>query len=266
MDARTRLVDLVPRGNRAYTCLLAGGFAIVAVLEILYAIMPLLSPHTTDGRVAAFDLDAEGSLAVWVSSVTLLAAAVVSLLIYVVRIDAAGRRRRLWLWAAACWTIMSIDECSSLHEAFKELMSHATGERIYHDGTIWWVGAYFSVLSVTGLLLLWEMRSCREASVAFLSVAACYATAVLAELGVILPKNRAGVSLEEGCEMLGNFCLLTAMALFVRRAAEPYRQTEPVIMQSTFERESRRETDAVLNSRIDFAVLQARNEREVSER
>src|SRR5438132_7902006 len=61
MNARTPLVDLVPRGNGFYMRLFAGGAAIVALLEVGYAVMPLLASRTTDGRVAALDLDAEGS-------------------------------------------------------------------------------------------------------------------------------------------------------------------------------------------------------------
>ena len=54
-----------------YLLILIVGAGIIAALERLYHIMPLLVPLTTDGRVAAFDLDGEGSLAVWFSSMTL---------------------------------------------------------------------------------------------------------------------------------------------------------------------------------------------------
>src|SRR5436190_9124318 len=102
MNARTPLVDLVPRGNAFYVRLFAGGAAIVALLEVLYAVMPLLASRTTDGRVAAVDLDAEGSLAVWVLSFTLLVAAAVALVVGVLQPVAARSYRRLWLWAAVC--------------------------------------------------------------------------------------------------------------------------------------------------------------------
>lgn len=236
MNGRTQIVDLVPRANRFYVGLLLAGAVIVAVLEALYAIMPLLAPHTTDGRVATFDLDSEGSLAVWVSSFTLLAAAGCCLLIYVLQAD-TKRGRGLWLWAALCWTVMSIDECSSVHEAFKEMMSHLTGERLVHDGTLWWVLAYFCVLSTTGIALLRAMRRSPAALAALFSVAGFYAVAVTAELGWVLPKDKSGVMLEEGCEMLGNFCLLTSMALFARHSAELVRrrdERESYIVASRF--------------------------------
>src|SRR5438128_1634752 len=149
VQCRNTLVDLVPRRHRFYAGLFFAGVVVVAILEGLYAIMPRLASHTTDGRVAAFDLETEGSLAVWVSSTTLLAAAVVTLLIATL-LRSNGRRSGLWFWAAGCWLTLSIDESASLHEAFKELMSHAAGTRIVHDGTIWWVAAYFVVLATTG--------------------------------------------------------------------------------------------------------------------
>lgn len=236
MNGRTQLAELPPRGSLFYVGLFLGGVLIVAVLEACYALMPLLNPHTTDGRVATFDLDSEGSLAVFFSSFTLLAAAGVCGFIYVLR-SGTNHGRGIWLWAACCWAMMSIDECSSLHEAFKELMSHATGTRIWHDGTLWWVLAYFLVLSTTGLRLLWEMRRCWSACAMFLLVAAFYSIAVSAELSWLTAKDSTGVMLEEGCEMLGNFALLTAMALFARHAAEKSDADAPIVLAVRFAEE-----------------------------
>lgn len=219
MNAQTPLVAWVPRDNRFFVRLLLGGVAVVALLEGLYAVMPRLASRTTDGRVAALDLDGEGSLAVWVSSFTLVAAAAAALIVHVLQKDGPQGRRKLWLWAAACWTAMSLDECASLHEAFKELMSHATGARLIHDGTIWWVGAYFLVLSITGLRLLWEMRRSPAACLSLVSVAVCYGIAVGCEMRLLTAKDQLGVMVEEGAEMLGNFCLLTAMLLYARHLA-----------------------------------------------
>lgn len=233
MNGRTQLAELPPRGSLFYAGLFLGGVLVVLMLEACYAIMPLLNPHTTDGRVATFDLDSEGSLAVFFSSFTLLAAAGICGLIYVLR-SGTNQARGLWLWAACCWTMMSIDECSSLHEAFKELMSHATGTRIWHDGTLWWVLAYFLVLSTTGLRLLWEMRSCWSACGMFLLVASFYFVAVLSELSWLTAKDFTGVMVEEGCEMLGNFALLTAMALFARHTAVKSDTDAPVVIAVRF--------------------------------
>jgi hypothetical protein len=241
MDGRTTLAELVPQRNRAYVALVLGGVVVVALLELAYAAMPWLVPHTTDGRVAALDLDSEGSLCVWFSSFTLLAAAMVCMFVDVVvngaRKSTGRPRTHLWRWAACCWTTMSIDECSSLHEAFKEMMAHLTGERIWHDGTLWWVLAYGLVLSISGCRLLWEMRRCRPAATAFVGVACFYAVAVLAELSWLMAKDVYGVMVEEGCEMLGNLSLLTAMSLYARHVTASFRHARsspPTIRQARF--------------------------------
>lgn len=220
MDAQPRLIDIVPRKIGALVLWFLAGIAVVAGLQALYAWMPDLAERTTDGRIEAFDLDGEGSLAVWFSSATLAAAAVMAGMVYFVRrqrVDDYHGRYRLWLWAAACWLVMSLDETASLHEGFKELMSHLTGWRLFGDGSIWWVLAYGAVLGTIGVRLLLETRD-NKAAVTLLSLAAvAYCVAVLAQLGWILPESGArGVMLEEGCEMLGNLLLLLAMTVHAR--------------------------------------------------
>lgn len=223
MPIPERLTDLPPRSNAAFAALMLTGLLAVGCLEGLYAWMPRLASLTTDGRVAALDLEGEGSLAVWFSTGTMEVAAAVALLIYALRRQTPGAgRSRVWLCAAAVWLVMSVDECASLHEAFKELMSHATGNRILGDGTIWWAGAYAIVLSTLGLCLLQAMWPCRSAIAALFSTAAFYAVAVAAEMALILPRKDASeVMLEEGCEMIGNLSLLLSMGLYARHAARP---------------------------------------------
>jgi len=43
--------------------------------------------------------------------------------------------------------------------------------------------------------------------------------------------------LEEGCEMLGNLSLLTALALFARHAADEHRKSEPLVRAVRFKAE-----------------------------
>ena len=221
MDRQLRLIDLVPRRHSAYAAVLVAGVGIIGVLEAAYHWMPALAPMTTDGRVAAFDLEGEGSLAVWFSCATLEAAALVAVAAWAVRRHTPGEKSpRVLLVAAGCWLVMSIDECGSLHEAFKELMSRGTGHRLHGDGTVWWVIAYGIVLSAVGCRLVWELRRSPDAVAALCAAGGIYAVAVLAELAWISPhKGESEVMLEEGCEMLGNLCLLLSMGLYARHAA-----------------------------------------------
>ena len=222
MDEQLRLTDLVPRRLITFGLIMLAGFAIIGGLEALYSWMPQLAANTTDSSIAAFDLDAEGSLATWYSSLLLLLAACAAVLVYMVRrhkMDDYQGNYRVWLWAAMCWVLMSIDESSSLHEGFKEMMAYATGSRVIEgsDGSIWWVVPYFFLLGAVGSRLLADMRECKLSTAAFLTTAVCYAVAVVTQLGWIMPESGArGVMLEEGLEMTGNLMLLTAMALHAR--------------------------------------------------
>ncbi|MFH1267227.1 MAG: hypothetical protein ABIK89_15975 [Planctomycetota bacterium] len=220
MDEQPRLTDLVPLRLGRFFLVLVVGLAVVAGLEGLYAWMPRLASATTDGRVAAFDLDGEGSLAVWFSSMTLARAGLVAILVFTIRrhrTDDYPGRYRVWLWAASCWFLLSIDETSSLHEGFKEMMVLVTGTRVFGDGSIWWAAVYFFLLGAVGTRLLVDMRECRLSTATFLGTAVCYAAAVATQLGWILPESGArGVMVEEGAEMVGNLMLLLTMGLYAR--------------------------------------------------
>ena len=222
MNEQLRLTDLVPRRRRSFVLLMCGGLTAIAALEALHKSMPALASMTTDGHVAAFDLEGEGSLAVWFSCATLELAALAALAGWAIRRRTPGAEpAHALLAAAACWLVMSIDECASIHEAFKELMSKGTGHRLHGDGTVWWVIAYGLVLSTIGLSLLRQMRRSPSSIVALFAAAGFYALAVLAELAWLIPnKGEVEVMLEEGCEMAGNLCLLLSMACYARFAAE----------------------------------------------
>ncbi len=221
MDQQLRLIDLAPRRRGAYALLFLAGLASVGVLEACYKWSSVLVPMTTDGRVAAFDLEGEGSLAVWFSCATLELATLTGLAAWAIRRRTPGvRAPHILLPAAACWLVMSIDECGSLHEAFKELMSRGTGHRLHGDGTIWWVMAYGVVLSAIGCRLVWELRKSPAAAIALFATGGFYAVAVLAEMALVIPnKGEAEIMLEEGCEMVGNLCLLLSMGFYARFAA-----------------------------------------------
>ncbi len=220
LDQQPRLIDLIPTRWWIVAALFLLGLGVIAGLEVLYCWMPRFSQITSDGRIAAFDLDGEGSLAVWVSSMMLALAAAVAVIVFMVRRHRSDDYQgyyRIWLWAAACWLVMSVDETASLHEGFKELMAHASGTRLAGDGSLWWVIPYFFVLAAVGLRLLADMRDYLPAAVTFLLTAFSYATAVAFQLGWLMPESGArGVMFEEGAELLGDLLLLTSMLLYAR--------------------------------------------------
>jgi len=220
LNEQLRLTDLIPRRIGVFVLLFAAGVLMVAGLLALYGWSARLAPMTTDGSVAALDLDGEGSLAVWFSSTVLLLAAFGSVLVYTVRRykkDDYQGHYRVWLWAALCWGLLSIDETASLHEGFAAMMTHLTGTTLFGDGSAWWMIAYFFLLGGVGTRLALDMRECRTSLLAFLSVGLCYLLAVVAQLGWIWETETArAIMLEEGAEMIGNLFLLLAMGLHAR--------------------------------------------------
>ena len=206
-DQQPRITDLVPRRKLVIAAWLTLAVSCIAGLEWLYAWMPSIAAQTTDGRIAAFDLDGEGSLAAYFSSIVLFLAGWTAILIFTLRrhrLDDYRARYRIWLWAALAWFTMSMDESGSLHEGFKEFMSYTTGSRLYGDGSLWWVLAYGATLGVIGLRLLWDMRSYRPSTTAISLSAVCFLVAVIVQLELVMPQRGAqAVMVEEGCEMAG---------------------------------------------------------------
>jgi len=222
MQDSRRIVELIPQRASTIALLFLTGLTVIAGLEALYAWMPELASLTTDGRIAAFDLDGEGSLPATYSTLLLTLAGLASLVVYSVRkrrADDYHARYRLWLWAACCWFVMALDESSSLHEGFKELMTRATGERVYGDGSIWWVGAYGLLLGGLGLRILIDARRSVGSTMSLLSAAACYVMAVVLQVELLMPERGAqAVMVEEGLEMAGSLFLVLAMVLQARYA------------------------------------------------
>jgi hypothetical protein len=219
-EHQPRIVDLIPQRKLVLLAVFALGLLVIVGLGWLYCLMPRLSPWTHDGKVAAFDLDAEGSLGTWFSSFLLTVSAGVACIVYSLRrhrVDDYRGAYRIWIWAALVWFLMAIDEAGSLHEGFKELMALVIGLRLSGDGSLWWVLAYGLVLAVVGTGLLLEMRECRSSSAALLAAGGSYALAVAVQLEWLMPHSGArGILVEECAEMVGDLLVLMAMMLHAR--------------------------------------------------
>ncbi len=213
------LDSLVPVGSKPY--LLAGlvGLVAIAVLDGLYLLGLRLAELTTDGSVAALNLDAEGSIACWLSVVLLLLAGQAALLLASLSRSAGypAARVRAWLCVAAllCW--MSLDEGASIHEGFKELMARLCGTRIIGDGSIYWVVPYAAALGLAGLFMFKVLRSDRPALACLLGWAVAQLLAVAAQLELILAGRwPLQIIVEEDAELAGYMLLLATLALYAR--------------------------------------------------
>ena len=215
---------LVPRNNVTYCCALLAVLCTIVALDSLYVAASALAPWTTDGMVAALDLDAEGSIAAWVSIVLLFLCGLGSLVVRTVRQTMADCRAWegvCWLAVSLLWFTMSLDEGASLHEGFKELMVLATGTRVAGDGSIYWVVPYFLVLSTAGCFLLWAIRHCRSAVVSLVLAGGCYGLAAAVQLELLFEGRwPTQIWVEESAEMLADLLLLMTLALYARSLVE----------------------------------------------
>lgn len=218
-DYQPRVTDLVPQRYGVLALLFMAGLAAVAGLEAAHYWLPQLSRMTGGSRLIALDLASDAALANWFSSTTLALAAAAAMLIYSVRRhrkDDYHGRYRVWLWAAALWALMSIDEGASLHEGLSELAAHYSGDA-RAGGVLGWAVIYGLLFAGVGTRLFLEMRSCHLSSTSLLAAVGCFIAAIVAKTRLV-PQLNGGYALmvEEGCEMLGDVFLLFAMAAHAR--------------------------------------------------
>ncbi len=224
LDQQPALLDLAPRRLIGWALIFLAGAMLIAAIEALSVWMPrltaVLGHRPPVGPIAAFDLGGKGSLAAWFSSLLLLAASLVAVLVYSVRrhqVDDYRGRYRVWLWAALCWFLMASDAAASLHEGFRDLVTLLTGTALLGDGSIWWVIGYALLLGAIGVRLLLDMWPCRLSTAALLAAGGTYAAAVPLRLGWLSvedPVRR--VMVLQGAVMGGHLLLLLAMGLHLR--------------------------------------------------
>jgi hypothetical protein len=220
IDEQPRLTDYVPRRLVAFALLLILGAGAVAGLTALHVYAHQSARWASGAHLAAFDLAVRGSVGTWFSSMLLAAAALTSLVVYSVRrfkADDCRGHYRVWLWAAVCWLLMSVDTTAGLHHAFAAAMVSLTGARLLGDGSIWWVVGYGFLLGGVGTRLLVDMRSCRLSAAGLLLALGCYAAAVAALFGCVeLPAGIDPTMAIPATVLAGNLLVLLAVGLHAR--------------------------------------------------
>jgi hypothetical protein len=220
MDHPLRVTDLIPRRLTRFGLLLALGLAVIAGLELLHAWIPTLARYTGGRGLTAFDLRGSGSLAAWVSSSMLSLAGLTATLVYNVRRfrnDDYGGRYRIWLWAAMCCFLASVDVTANFHDAIRETMSRMSGTRVVGDGTVWWLAAWLFLLGGVGLRLVVDMCECRLSTTVFAGGILAYAFSLALRFGLPLSVTSAvRVMIEQGANLVGGLLILLAVGLHAR--------------------------------------------------
>jgi hypothetical protein len=112
-------------------------------------------PHHTLTRLIA--LDAEGGLAAWYQSVTLLSCGVLCGLVAAARHRARVDYVRHWAWLAAIFAYLAMDEASALHEQTIEPLRDAlhTSDFLYYA---WIVPALAGLVALALIYLRWFLQ------------------------------------------------------------------------------------------------------------
>ena len=117
-DHQPRLTELVPTRYRTLAVWLAVGLAAVGAVVAIDTWLPQLVRWLHAEGNPALELTGHRPLAVWMSSLLLGSGGLVALLLYSLRrhrVDDYHGRYRVWLWGAALWFCLSLDEATSLH-------------------------------------------------------------------------------------------------------------------------------------------------------
>jgi hypothetical protein len=220
LHEQPRLTDLIPLRLRFFAILLVIGLGTIAGLEQLYAWRPRILQWTQSSRVAALDLAGGGTLAAWFASVVLALAGLTAILVFTVRRhkrDDYHGHYRVWLWAAACWFLMSLDAVAGLRHTLGEILISLSGTRLWGDGSLWWLIPYGFLVGGIGTRLVVDMRRCRLSTGILLVAAACYLGAISTRLGgIAVGTETLRVMLLHGAVLAGNFFVLLSMGLHGR--------------------------------------------------
>jgi hypothetical protein len=219
MDQQAHITDFIPRRPSVVALWFFSALTVIAGITAAHCCVDQWSVALggIDLSVLRFGTDSGSGLAAWFSSMMLVGASLVAVLIYALRrhkSDDYRGRYRIWMWAGICWMAMSIDTVSGLHALLKNIIAQVAGSTVWGDGSILWIGSAVSLIGVVALALTMDMRSCRTAVTSMVLSAVAYAVTIAGhfELVVAVPS----VLLTTASAMCGHLFLLASMTLFAR--------------------------------------------------
>ena len=134
------------------------------------------------------------------------------------RLDDYRNHYRIWLWAACCWLLLSVDHTANLRCTLKDLLVATTGTRLYGDGSLWWIAVYVFLLGGVGSRLLIDMRHNWASSATLLMAGCAYLAALAVRFDIILASDppTQKIVVQQGGVLLGGLLLFLSMGLHAR--------------------------------------------------
>jgi hypothetical protein len=225
-ERQLRLTDLIlVRPMLVAALLLLGltGIATVEAIHIHAATLPL--KRGAAQLLAALDATARGSLVAWYSSLLLLAATALALIVFAIRahrVDDYRGRYRIWLWAAAALAWLSLDAATGLHDAIGLGLALAAGRPVLAESlpaacTVSWLALYGLVLGTLGIRLAIEVWPSLPSFAALLLAGLLYLVGGLMQLEMLPAATPLGQSVAETTvALLAHWALAAAVGLFAR--------------------------------------------------
>ncbi|MEO8497972.1 MAG: hypothetical protein ABI614_23135 [Planctomycetota bacterium] len=236
---QSSLTSLLPQRALTLVLLFLGGGLAIAGIELLYARLFVGLPEPFQVSLAVFDLTGRGNIADWFASLTLVAGAVTSMLVYLIRrhrIDDYRGRYRMWQWATACFMIGSFDAATGANAIFVPAMIQLTGTKLLGDGSVWSVMLVGLAVAACLVRLAIEIRSSRLATTFLCLAAGSYiGFAVTSFHPALNAAELARVIASSATLLAGHFCLLYCVALYGRHVYQEAQgtrrasRTKPVV-------------------------------------
>ncbi len=215
-----RVIDLIP--TRCWTLLVLTLLAVAASagLLALHLHLALGNGPITLQHAPALDLTARGNVAQWLSSVLLLAAAGLGIVIYLIRrhrVDDYRGRYRMWYWMVPVLVLASLDQVVPLLATAETVLVVLTGIADPVRAQWGWNAALVLLAVAVTLRLAAEMVRSRLAVIVLTAAVACRVAAYLVQRDWLL--HASGVFLvlyQVGAVLLSNILLLLSLGVYAR--------------------------------------------------
>ena len=183
IEKQIRISDLVPQRGWIHPLLF---FTLTLGVAGLLGLHHWQQLHPGTG-LEIFDLAQPTSLAVWITSLGLLAVATLSLVIFSLRRWRKSdyhTRYRVWLWISMGAVLSSAAIATSWQNAVAQGLATMTGWSLPAGTLLFWLiptGLCYSILAIR---LLLEVRGCKMASIALWTAMVMYCLLVASAIGV----------------------------------------------------------------------------------
>jgi hypothetical protein len=218
-DRQRRIHDLLPTHYATIGLVVTAALALVAIVELLHVWSGSLAGLLNPNDVLALSLRGSRNLSHWLASTLLVVAGMVAMFIYSLRrhrVDDYHGRYRVWIWTALGCVCVSLAETADVAVLARGICRRAADFCSLSDRAVW-PAVLGTVLSASGIRLLFEVRKSRLAATALAASAASFLLAAAVDRDWLAEISAANKPLAERGSWLVGYVFLLAMFLLYAR-------------------------------------------------